>query len=73
VKKIGVVTPYQPIFDSEVRNYFESMGFEVKSIVGLRCPSAVAIAQVTEAELRAALVEVCSSFTALAFIETDTK
>lgn len=57
VKKLGVVTPYQPVFDAEVRNYFESMGFEVLSIVGLKCDNAIAIAEVTEDELRAAFVE----------------
>jgi maleate isomerase len=57
-KRIGVVTPYQPVGDSNVVKFFEELGFEVAAIKGLKCPSAVAIAQVGEAELRAAIQEV---------------
>lgn len=56
-KRIAVITPYQPVFDKEVKFYFESMGYEVLNIIGLKCPSAVAIAEVTETELRAACFE----------------
>ena len=57
-KKIGVVTPYQPIGDKNVVRFFGDIGFEVAAIKGLRCPTAVAIAHVTEDELRAAIMEV---------------
>ncbi|NNH68458.1 arylmalonate decarboxylase [Nocardia uniformis] len=57
-KRIGVVTPYQPVGDDNVVRFFGELGFEVKAIKGLRCPTAVSIAHVTEAELRAALLEV---------------
>jgi maleate isomerase len=57
-KRIGVVTPYQPIGDDNVIQFFSEIGFEVVRIKGLRCPTAVAIAHVSEAELRQALIEV---------------
>ena len=58
VKKIGVVTPYQPIGDKNVVKFFNDLGYEVAAIKGLRCPSAIAIAEVSEDELRKALIEV---------------
>lgn len=57
-KKIGVVTPYQPIGDENVIKFFNEIGFDVVNIKGLRCPTAVSIAHVTEDELRKALIEV---------------
>jgi maleate isomerase len=57
-KRIGVVTPYQPIGDKNVVRFFSDLGFEVAKIKGLRCPSAVAIAHVSEDTLRDALKEV---------------
>ena len=57
-KKIGVVTPYQPIGDENVIRFFSEIGFDVVNIKGLKCPTAVAIAHVTEDELRQSLIEV---------------
>ncbi|MBF6447768.1 MULTISPECIES: maleate cis-trans isomerase family protein [Nocardia] len=57
-RRIGVVTPYQPVGDENVVRFFGELGFEVKAIKGLRCPTAVSIAHVTEDELRSALREV---------------
>lgn len=57
-KKIGVVTPYQPIGDENVVQFFGEIGFEVVRIKGLKCPTAVSIAQVSEDELRQALTAV---------------
>ncbi|MFJ3666907.1 arylmalonate decarboxylase [Streptomyces sp. NPDC090106] len=54
-RRIGVVTPYQPVGDANVRRFFTELGFEVAGVVGLRCPTAVSIAHVTEDELRKAL------------------
>jgi maleate isomerase len=57
-KRIGVVTPYQPIGDQNVVRFFSEIGFEVVNITGLKCPTAVAIAHVSEDTLRSALLEV---------------
>ena len=59
-KRIGIVTPYQPVGDANVVKFFEELGFEVAAIKGLKCPSAVAIAHVGERELREAILEVNS-------------
>lgn len=57
-KKIGVVTPYQPIGDKNVIRFFNDIGFDVVKLKGLKCPTAVSIAHVSEDELREALIEV---------------
>ncbi|MCC5578395.1 arylmalonate decarboxylase [Microtetraspora sp. AC03309] len=57
-RRIGVVTPYQPVGDANVVRFFGEIGFEVTAINGLRCPTAVSIAHVTEDELRKALLSV---------------
>lgn len=54
-RRIGVVTPYQPIGDQNVVRFFGDLGIEVVNIVGLKCPTAVSIAHVTGDELREAL------------------
>ncbi len=59
-RRIGIVTPYQPVGDSNVVTFFEELGFEVVAIEGLKCPTAVAIAQVGEGELRRAITTVNS-------------
>ncbi len=51
VRRISVLTPYQPIADREVANYFTEAGFDVVKSRGLKCPNATAIAEVTEDEL----------------------
>ncbi len=45
-KRISVITPYPPVGDQNVRDYFEELGYEVKAVTGLNCPSATAIAEV---------------------------
>jgi maleate isomerase len=57
-RRIGVVTPYFPIGDSNVALFFREAGFEVAKLVGLKCASPVAIAHVTEAVLRDAILGV---------------
>jgi len=56
--KIGIVTPYQPVGDEQVRKYFSDEGFEIKALLGIRCPSALAIAQVQPERLKASLREI---------------
>jgi maleate isomerase len=57
-ERISFVTPYQPVGDEQVRAFYEEVGFEVANVLGLKCPSATAIAEVTERELIDALREV---------------
>ena len=44
-KTLSVITPYPPVGDDNVRQFFSEIGFEVKSICGLNCASATAIAE----------------------------
>ena len=71
VKKIGVVTPYQPVGDKNVTRFFNDIGFEVTALKGLRCPTAIAIANVSESELRQALIEVNQDADALVQVGTN--
>lgn len=56
-RRIGVLTPYQPVGDANVRRFFTELGFEVAGVTGLRCPTAVSIAHVEERRLREGLTE----------------
>jgi maleate isomerase len=55
VRRLGIITPYWPVGDTNVRRFFEQSGFDVVALEGLRCASPVLIAHVSEAELRRAL------------------
>jgi maleate isomerase len=57
-KRIGVITPYMPAGDAQVRRFFADCGFEVVQLQGLKCASPVLIAHVGERELRDAILEV---------------
>lgn len=57
-KKIGIITPYQPVGDQQVQDFFEQLGYEVAAIHGLKCTSATNIGAVTPDEVRAAFREV---------------
>ncbi len=58
IRRIGVVTPYMPVADQQVRRFFADCGFEVVRLVGLKCASPVLIAHVSEKELRDAVLAV---------------
>ena len=58
VRRIAVITPYFPIGDMQVRQFFGQCGFEVCTVLGLRCESPTAIADVGRERLRAAVAEV---------------
>jgi len=53
-KRIGVITPYQPVGDQQVVDFFTQMGYEVAAIHGLKCDSATSIGDVTPDEIKAA-------------------
>jgi maleate isomerase len=58
IRRIGVITPYRPVGDAQVRRFFTDCGFEIVRLKGLCCESPVAIAYVSERTLRDALLEV---------------
>ena len=55
IRRIGVVTPYMPVADEQVRRFFTDCGYEVARLDGLKCRSPVLIAHVSELELRDAI------------------
>jgi maleate isomerase len=57
IKRLGIVTPYMPVGDAQVRRFFTDCGFEVVNLKGLRCDSPVNIAHVSEKELRDSFIE----------------
>jgi len=54
-KSIAVLTPHQPRGDEQVRTYFEQAGFDIKRLIGLKCPSPVMIAHTTPKQVTDAL------------------
>ena len=54
-RRIGILTPYQPVGDAEVARFFADHGYEVAVTHSLKRPSEVEIAHATEADNRAGL------------------
>jgi len=52
VRRIGILTPYQPIGDAHVARFFEEGGWRVGAVHSLKRPSEVQIGHATEADLR---------------------
>jgi maleate isomerase len=61
VKRIAVLTPYMPVGDQQVRGFFEDMGYEVATVVGLKSPSPVMIAQESAQKLKRTVQEMDDS------------
>ena len=57
-KRLGVVTPYWPVADERVRDYFSECGFEIVSLKGLKANNPVNIAEQSEETLRQAMIQV---------------
>ena len=57
VRRIGVLTPYWPVGDRNVRQFFEDCRFEVVAMKGLCCESPTAMAKVSEGQMLEALAE----------------
>jgi len=58
IRRLGVITPYMPAGDRQVRRFFTECGFEVVNLLGLKCRSPMRIAHVTPGELRDAILRV---------------
>ena len=56
VKRLAFLSPYYPVANNEVRQYFTDSRFEVVRDVYLACPSWTAIAEVTPEILRPKLI-----------------
>jgi maleate isomerase len=58
IKKLGIITPYTPVADVQVRRFFEDIGYEVVQLKGLCSPSPMLIAHETPQTLKRAAEEV---------------
>jgi maleate isomerase len=58
IKRLGIITPYMPVGDRQVRRFFTDCGFEVVNLKGLKCQSPVLIAHESQRTLRDAIIEV---------------
>jgi maleate isomerase len=56
-KRIAFLTPYYPVANDQVRQYFVDSGFEVVRDICLKCPSWTGIAEVPPQVLRGRLIE----------------
>jgi maleate isomerase len=55
VKRLGIITPYMPVGDRQVRRFFTDCGYQVVNLLGLRCRSPVLIAHESKKTLRDAI------------------
>lgn len=58
IKKLGILTPYAPVGDANVKKFFEDLGYEVVHIKGLKCQSPMLIAHETKQTLKRTAIEV---------------
>ena len=58
IRRIGVITPYTPVADRQVRRFFEESGYEVVHLLGLKSPSPRLIAHESAVTLKRATVAV---------------
>lgn len=58
VRRIGLITPYMPAGDAQVRRSFSDSGFEVVNLLGLKCNSPLLMAHESPERLRRAVREV---------------
>ena len=55
IRRLGVITPYMPVGDRQVRRFFTECGFEVVNLLGLKRRSPVLIAHESKKTLRDAI------------------
>jgi len=55
VKRLGVITPYMPVGDRQVRRFFTDCGYQVVNLLGLKCRGPVLIAHQSKQQLRDAI------------------
>jgi len=61
VRRIGILTPYQPSADARVRNFFQEADYEVAALHSLKQPSNLGIADADEVVLREGLTAVAAA------------
>jgi maleate isomerase len=58
IKRLGIITPYMPVGDRQVRRFFSDCGFEVVNLLGLKCKGPMVIAHESKKTLRDAIMKV---------------
>ena len=58
IRKIGIITPYMPVGDRNVQQFFEDQGYEVVNLIGLKSPSPMMIAHESKKVLKDAAIAV---------------
>ena len=58
IRRLGVITPYMPVGDRQVRRFFTECGYEVVNLLGLKCRSPTLIAHESRKTLRDAIQRV---------------
>jgi maleate isomerase len=58
IKRLGIITPYMPAGDRQVRRFFTDCGYQVVNLLGLKCQSPVLIAHESKQRLRDAILQV---------------
>jgi maleate isomerase len=58
IRRLGIITPYMPVGDRQVRRFFSDCGYEVVNLLGLKCKSPVLIAHESKKRLRDAILRV---------------
>ena len=58
IRRLGVITPYMPAGDRQVRRFFTECGYEVVNLLGLKCRSPRLIAHESKRALRDAVMRV---------------
>jgi len=71
-KRIAVLTPYQPVGDKQVRDFFSQSGFEVVRVCGLRCASATSIAHTPRGRVMRTVIDELESDDVDAIIQVGT-
>lgn len=65
IRRIGIITPYMPVGDANVRQFFEDQGYEVVHVKGLKSPSPMMIAHESRQTLKRAAIEVADGVDAV--------
>ncbi len=65
IRRLGVITPYMPVADAQVRRFFEDLGYEVVHLRGLRSPSPMMIAHESPVTLKRAAEAVSADVDAI--------
>ena len=58
IRRLGVITPYMPAGDRQVRRFFTECGYQVVNLLGLKCGSPTLIAHESKQTLRDAILRV---------------